>query len=64
MTELKPCPFCGGEATYFEERIFIMNNAFIQGVKCKKCGGAYMDADKEKCPNDVFEKWNRRTDIG
>lgn len=64
MIELKPCPFCGGEAEYFEERIYIMNNAFLMGVKCKDCGGAYMDADKKKCPNDMFRAWNRRTDIG
>ena len=62
MIELKPCPFCGGNAEYFEERIFIMNNAFLMGVKCKNCGGAYFDANKNHCPNDVFKTWNRRTD--
>lgn len=61
MIELKPCPFCGGEAEYFEERIFIMNNAFLMGVKCKECGGAYMDSNIKHCPNDVFKKWNTRS---
>ena len=62
MIELKPCPFCGGEAEYFDERIYIMNNAFLMGVKCKKCGGAIFDSDKAHCPNDVFNAWNRRAD--
>lgn len=60
MIKLKPCPFCGGEGEYFEERIFIMNNAFLMGVKCKKCGGAYMDANEDHCPNDVYKAWNQR----
>lgn len=63
MTELKPCPFCGGKADYFADRIFCMNNAFLQGIKCKKCGGAYFDADKRKCPNDMVNGWNKRKPI-
>lgn len=58
--KLKPCPFCGGAAQFFEERIFIMGNASLIGVKCTKCGGAYMTSDKDKCPNDVFKAWNQR----
>lgn len=62
MIKLKPCPFCGSTSVeYFEERIFIMNNASLIGVKCNNCGAAVMTADKERCPNDVFEMWNRRS---
>lgn len=64
MRKLKPCPFCGEEAEYFEERIFIMNNAFLMGVKCINCGGAYMTSDKDLCPNDVYKAWNRRVNNG
>ena len=62
MAELKPCPFCGSKSVeYFEERIFIMGNASLIGVKCNNCGCAVMTADKEHCPNDVFEMWSRRS---
>ena len=60
MIDLKPCPFCGGEAEYFDERIIIFNNAFLMGIKCAQCGGAILDNDKSHCPNDVFRAWNRR----
>lgn len=60
MAKLNPCPFCGGEAEYFEERIFIMGNASMIGVKCKNCGGAYIDSNKNHCPNYVFAAWNKR----
>ena len=60
MIELKPCPFCGGSAEYFDERVRIMGNAFLMGVKCKVCGGAYMTSDKSLCPNDVYKAWNAR----
>lgn len=36
MAELKPCPFCGGEAQYNEKKVEIRCtrcNAAIQGVK-------------------------------
>ena len=38
MTELKPCPFCGGKALYYEgyQRD---DGTFVKGkVVCKKCG--------------------------
>lgn len=60
MTKLRQCPFCGGEAEYFEERIRIMGNAFLMGVKCTRCGGAYMTSDEKLCPNDVYKAWNTR----
>lgn len=60
---LKPCPFCGGEAEYFEERIYYVpfRNLPWKGVKCTNCGGAYIDTDINKCPNDVKNAWNKRS---
>lgn len=59
--ELKPCPFCGStEAEYFCERISVMNNAFMHGVMCHNCGGAYISSDIKTCPNDMYKAWNRR----
>ena len=62
--ELKPCPFCGGEAEYFSERIYSipLRNVSWDGIKCTKCGAAYINTDKTKCPNDIYKAWNRRTE--
>lgn len=51
--ELKPCPFCGGEARYYE------GDRDCHGVTCTKCtvkiyGYANRRASKRA--------WNRRTD--
>ncbi len=48
MFELKPCPFCGGEA-----RIF---NAFGSKISCKRCDAGVYDLFEEK----AVAKWNRR----
>jgi len=60
---LKPCPFCGGDAEYWEERIYRIpfNNLSWKGVKCRKCGGAYISTDINHCAIDVYEGWNKRT---
>lgn len=61
--ELKPCPFCGStEVQYFGERIYSIPliNVSWDGIKCMKCGAAYINTDKTKCPNDICEAWNRR----
>lgn len=51
MADLKPCPFCGGEA------------AFIGGtasIKCKSCGGAFLCANPLISRLEVAEAWDRR----
>ena len=47
--ELKPCPFCGGEAGFYAETVHWIN--------CKKCGAesAYYET-----PEEAIEAWNRR----
>ena len=47
MTELKPCPFCGGNA-------YLAN--FSNRVCCSMCG-VFVD---EKCDKDAIAAWNRR----
>ena len=48
MSELKPCPFCGGEAWRGKQRVF-----------CHDCG-AQVDEDMEFGEDT---KWNRRVEV-
>ena len=63
MTELKPCPFCGGEAYIKEESDSF---SFIQYVaRCKNClVEVRVDTDMTKSfeynRQKVIEKWNNR----
>lgn len=66
MTELKPCPFCGGE---IEERGGSCNygkHIMTLDLKCKGCGTIFKFKSKwVTAPyNETIEAWNRRTDNG
>lgn len=52
MTELKPCPFCGGEASIYV--------AYDDGyyVCCDECGCGLPVYNTEE---DAIREWNRRT---
>lgn len=51
--QLKPCPFCGGEAILIKEKII---TRFY--VECKKCSAmTNLFTTKE----EAIEVWNRRT---
>lgn len=60
MTELKPCPFCGGSAE-------ITDFSLSYEVECSMCGATisaltiYCADDDEKLSvrNAVIEAWNR-----
>ena len=56
MTELKPCPFCGGKV---KRVIGIMGLNFF---KCQKCGAVVsFDNDYYNThQNEAIEAWNRR----
>lgn len=56
MNELKPCPFCGGTASY--DYVMIRNELF-QKVKCDRCK-AQTNIYKEDS-SAAAEAWNRRT---
>lgn len=54
--ELKPCPFCGGEAVAGSN--FDNDHYVMCGADCDKCGGmvGYMKTEMA-----AIENWNRRT---
>lgn len=54
MTELKPCPFCGGEAYIgFESRFPALDN----GVFCTECPAKMVFGENM---DEVIKTWNRR----
>ena len=59
---LKPCPFCGGEAKAEEAlRSFTVElwETYVY-VVCKKCGATVEGADEA----EATEAWNRRANDG
>ena len=54
--ELKPCPFCGGEASYK------MHDDEWWVVSCDNClaEGGYYDGDESTAPSDARQFWNNR----
>lgn len=52
MSELKPCPFCGGEARYHIHDRF--------GIECIECGAGYAAVFPTKA--DVERAWNARAE--
>ena len=54
MTELKPCPFCGSNATLKYPREGELG--YSATITCNKCHVEMWAASKE----EVIEMWNRR----
>ena len=50
--ELKPCPFCGGKAEFFEDEFFCRYS-----VVCTECGAG---TDTYGVERDAMDAWNRR----
>ena len=64
MAELKPCPFCGGEAAIHacgeiaNDELSVIFGTKV-GVHCMGCHVATLPYDSEE---DAAEAWNRRND--
>ena len=55
MSELKPCPFCGGEARIMLEEEDRPDDSF-HNVYCTGCGAQFWVKSK----SEAEQKWNRR----
>ena len=63
MAELKPCPFCGGEAGLTTKNLSY--GAIGAVVACKECGAKSMIycVRADWCANDMATNaWNRRAE--
>lgn len=62
MDELKPCPFCGGEAEPFKDACFCAEDGTMYEIKwfvgCTDCP-ALVSGETEV---DAIAAWNRRVD--
>ena len=60
MIELKPCPFCGGEA-----RLFVNDGVRVLCTKCRASSEILVDSEyyKTSAVEKVIEAWNRRAEV-
>lgn len=57
MTEIKPCPFCGGKAEVFQR---VKHNGFnTYEIHCLNCGIGTEESPLEEV---THRYWNRRAD--
>lgn len=63
MAELKPCPFCGGEAEIVDNGEVRTNKYYFVDVNCKdmNCRG-YSSCLEYKTKQQAIEAWNRRAE--
>lgn len=53
MTELKPCPFCGGEVIEYVRRDFAY-------IGCVRCSVAMQEGESKQ---ELIERWNSRAEV-
>lgn len=57
MTELKPCPFCGGEAEYRAAKY--VRTVFKHSVVCLEC---FASVPPKASEQEAIEAWNTRAE--
>lgn len=63
MTELKPCPFCGGEPyiAYNEDKRSWIVRCFHCGAEVKECMAFdYGELSMKSARDWIVDKWNQR----
>lgn len=61
--ELKPCPFCGGDAILshrLDEDIWTHNTVKWYKIECSGCDVKTKDWPESGAEEEVIEVWNRR----
>ena len=62
MAELKPCPFCGGEAFVCEYLYSCEPGRIVMyGVECNGCHTTTFEGNSKQ---EAIEAWNRRAEDG
>lgn len=66
MTELKPCPFCGGEAEFYPAAC-IEQGWYIATVQCVSCAAQVcskpgLDRAEQEANESSIEAWNTRAE--
>ena len=56
LEELRPCPFCGGEAELSDTAVQTKLGKKLWSVECTECG-VILDRESRE---DAFEAWNNR----
>lgn len=62
MEQLKPCPFCGGEAYIYSFPVSVSTTGYAYYVKCKTCYAEYNFPQETKM--EAVADWNRRAEDG
>lgn len=74
MSELKPCPFCGGEAAVKPQDVYMSKAVFVHCKTCKarvmeryegkhiRQDGTYYSLSLEDAERKAIEAWNRRAE--
>ncbi|MEA4884284.1 MAG: Lar family restriction alleviation protein [Clostridia bacterium] len=61
MSELKPCPFCGGKAQYLSARTEERSGVMLHTVCCTVCGASTRTCSNRQLACAV---WSRRVQAG
>ena len=61
MTEIKPCPFCGGEVYASREDCYGEVSDYFM-VHCDECSLQFGFSSQFESEAEAIEAWNRRAD--
>ena len=60
MTDMKPCPFCGSEATIEHKNVL---ETWIVECSNTNCPASYMIGNDYDTEEEAIEAWNRRATL-